>query len=224
MAKKIERVEVRQGYDLWAETYDTTPNPVVAMDGRHTIARLAPQAGELILDAGCGTGRNLRSLLEARSIPVGMDFSFGMLKVAERRYPQVAFAQADLQQNFPFRESSFDAVLCALIGEHLSDLRKVYQETFSVLKAGGRFVFSVYHPALAAAGKEANFERDGVEYRFGAYQHTVEDYVKLLDEAGFQQIRKHEFSGDEELAAQVPSAVKYLNFPVLLILEGKKAE
>jgi malonyl-CoA O-methyltransferase len=153
-----------------------------------------------------------------------MDFSFGMLKVAERRYPQVAFAQADLQQNFPFQEASFDAVLCALIGEHLSDLQKVYQETFRVLKTGGRFVFSVYHPALAAAGKEANFERDGVEYRFGAYQHTVEDYVKLLDEAGFQQITKYEFSGDEELAAQIPAAKKYLNFPVLLILEARKAE
>jgi len=222
MTKRIERVEVQQGYDLWAETYDTTANPVVAMDARHTVARLAPQPGELILDAGCGTGRNLRCLLEAESTPVGMDFSFGMLKVAQRRYPQVAFIQADLQQNFPFQEASFDAVLCALIGEHLSDLRKVFQETFGVLKEEGRFVFSVYHPELAAAGKEANFERDDVEYRFGAYRHTVADYLNLLEDAGFKQIRKYEYLGDEELVAQVPKAAKYLDFPVLLILDARK--
>ncbi len=223
MAKKIERVEVQQGYDLWAETYDTTPNPVVAMDARHTVRRLAPQAGELILDAGCGTGRNLRSLLDAGSPPVGMDFSFGMLRVAKRNYPQAAFLQADMQQNFPFQQGSFDAVLCALIGEHLSDLRKVYSETLAVLKAGGRFVFSVYHPELALAGKEANFERDNIEYRFGAYRHTVDDYVNLLAEAGFKTISKYEFVGDEELVAEIPKAAKYLGFPVLLILEARKA-
>ena len=223
MAKKIERVEVQEGYDLWAETYDATPNPVVAMDARYTVARLAPQAGELILDAGCGTGRNVRSLLEAESTPIGMDFSFGMLKVAKRKYPQVAYVQADLQENFPFQEAFFDAVLCTLIGEHLNNLGKVFQETYGVLKNEGRFVFSVYHPELAAAGKEANFERDNVEYRFGAYRHTVDDYLNLLDDAGFKQIRKYEYLGDEELVARVPKAAKYVDFPVLLILDARKA-
>jgi SAM-dependent methyltransferase len=64
-----KRVSVQEGYDLWSETYDTTPNPVVAMDARHTVALLQPQVGERILDAGCGTGRNLKALLEAGAIP-----------------------------------------------------------------------------------------------------------------------------------------------------------
>ena len=50
--KEAERIRViaREGYNLWAESYDATPNPVVALDARHTIEHLPPQDGERILD------------------------------------------------------------------------------------------------------------------------------------------------------------------------------
>ncbi len=222
MAKKIQRVNVQEGYDLWSETYDTTPNPVVAMDARHTIRLLAPQRGERILDAGCGTGRNLKPVVGVGSKAVGLDFSHGMLKVARRHLPRVPLLRADLQKQFPFETECFDAVLCALIGEHLDDLPTVFRETYNVLKPGGRYVFSVYHPELAAAGKEANFQRDEVEYRLGAVRYTVDDYLNLLDEAGFSRLARHEFNGDDELARTVPVAEKLMNVPVLLALEAKK--
>ena len=91
--KETRRVDVREGYDLWAETYDETPNPVVAMDARYTLDVLSPRPGELILDGGCGTGRHLGSLLRARSNPVGVDFSRGMLEIARRNYPEVSCAR-----------------------------------------------------------------------------------------------------------------------------------
>jgi hypothetical protein len=28
--RRIERLGVREGYDRWSETYDATPNPVIA--------------------------------------------------------------------------------------------------------------------------------------------------------------------------------------------------
>jgi SAM-dependent methyltransferase len=222
LAKKIQRVNVQEGYDLWSETYDTTPNPVVAMDARHTISLLAPQRGERILDAGCGTGRNLKPVVSAGSKAVGLDFSHGMLKVARRHLPRVPLLRADLQQQFPFETECFDAVLCALIGEHLDDLPTVFRETYNVLKPGGRYVFSVYHPELAAAGKEANFQRDDVEYRLGAVRYTVDDYLNLLDDAGFSHLARHEFNGDDELIKTVPVAEKLMNVPVLLAVEARK--
>jgi len=217
-AKKIEHVSAREGYDLWSESYDTTPNPVVAMDSRHTIALLAPGDGELILDAGCGTGRNLKSLMVADSKPVGIDFSFGMLKVARREHPEPPLAIADLERPLPFKDLSFDAVLCALIGEHLSKLPAVLREFFRVLMRPGRLVFSVYHPVMSAAGIEANFDHSGVEYRLGAVHYSVEEHVSLLEDAGFENIRVHEFRGDEELVRSIPAAAKYLNSPILLVL------
>lgn len=220
--REVRRVHAREGYDLWAETYDETPNPVVAMDSRHTLNVLAPRAGEKILDAGCGTGRHLGPMVRAGSSPVGLDFSRGMLSVARRNHPEVPLVFADLQRPLPFEDESFDAVLCALIGEHLDELALAVYEMYRVLKPEGRLVFSVYHPEMAAAGKEAHFERQGTEYRLGARRYAVEDYATLLEEAGFEDLARHEFLGDERLVASVPSAVNLLGFPVLLVLEARK--
>jgi len=220
--KRIVRLAARAGYDLWSETYDSTPNPVVAMDSRYTIARLAPKPGELILDAGCGTGRNLKELSLAGSVPIGFDFSHGMLKVARQNNPEVAMALGNLERPLPFGEQTFDAILCSLIGEHLSELFKALREFHRVLKSSGRLVFSVYHPAMSAAGIEANFERNGIEYRLGAFHYSVGEHVSLLKEAGFAKIAVQEFAGDEELAEMVPAAAKYLGFPILLLLLATK--
>ncbi|MGB7923099.1 MAG: methyltransferase domain-containing protein [Pyrinomonadaceae bacterium] len=222
MGKRVKRVSVKKGYDLWSETYDGTPNPIVAMDARHTLRLLAPQRGERILDAGCGTGRHLKLLIDAGAHTIGLDFSQGMLEVARRNNPSALLVRADLQHPLPFAPARFDALLCALIGEHLGDLRVVFEGMRSVLKPEGRLVFSVYHPELAAAGKEANFMRGGMEYRLGAFRHTVADYQRMLEETGFRGIVKHEFYGDEELARAVPIAAKYLSFPVLLAFEANR--
>src|SRR5213594_708760 len=85
MSKKIERPGIRGGYDRWSETYDETPNPLVALDRRYTMSLLRPRPRERILDAGCGTGANLRLMLHSGSEPVGLDLSRGMLRVARRR-------------------------------------------------------------------------------------------------------------------------------------------
>lgn len=220
--KKIKRVSAREGYDLWSETYDSTPNPVVAMDSRHTIELLCARQRELILDAGCGTGRHLKQLIVSESFPIGIDFSHGMLNEAHRNYPAVPLALADLEYPLPFQSASFDAVLCSLIGEHLTQLGALSREFHRVLKSRGRLVFSVYHPEMAAAGIEANFEKNGVEYRLGAVHYTVREHIDLFQSAGFVEIAAREFNGDEELARVVPSAAKYIGFPLLLVLTARK--
>jgi SAM-dependent methyltransferase len=220
--RKIERPGVRAGYDTWSETYDQTPNPLVALDRRHTLRLLQPRAGERILDAGCGTGANLRTLLDEGSQPLGLDLSRGMLQVARRRLGAVPLAQADLDRALPVRPRSFQAVLCALVGEHLTSPACFFQAAREALCPGGRLVFSVFHPAMAAAGLEANFERTGVEYRLGAVRHSVDDYLQALDDAGFEGLRAHAFTGDEALAAEVPAGVRYLGQPLLLALQARR--
>src|SRR5947208_3650369 len=173
--KRVDRPGVRAGYDLWAETYDATCNPLVALDRRHTLPLLAPRPGEAILDAACGTGQHLRSLAHAGSRPVGLDLSLAMLRVANRRLARVPLVQADLERGLPLRRRTFDAVLCALVGEHLTRLPVFFRDARGVLKPAGRFVFSVLHPEMAAGGIEAKFERGGTEYPLGAVRYSVDD-------------------------------------------------
>jgi SAM-dependent methyltransferase len=222
MSKRVQRPGIRDGYDRWAESYDRTPNPLVALDRRHTGKLLRPGRSERILDAGCGTGAYLGLMLRSGSSPVGLDLSRGMLNVTRAKYPLIPLAQADLNDRLPVRRRAFDAVLCALVGEHLSNLRLLFREIRDSLVRGGRFVFSVFHPEMAAAGIEANFERCGVEYRLGALRHTVADYLNLIDRAGFRRIMVHEFRGDDALVQQVPWASKYLGRPLLLAVEARR--
>src|SRR6059058_1785069 len=94
--KKLSRLGVREGYDLWSESYDQTPNPLVALDRRYTMSLLRPRPAERVLDAGCGTGSHLRFMLWQGSKPVGLDFSWEMLRVTQRKHPVVPLVQADL--------------------------------------------------------------------------------------------------------------------------------
>jgi ubiquinone/menaquinone biosynthesis C-methylase UbiE len=220
--KRVSRPTVREGYDLWAETYDRTPNPLVALDRRHTMQHLKPRQDEWILDAGCGTGANLRRIQRDGSRPVGVDFSRGMLSVARRSSPDIPLAQADLNRDLPVRRGRFDAVLCALVSEHVLSLRTLFTEAFAVLQSGGRFVFSAFHPAVACAGVEANFEHEGTEYRLGAERYTVEDYLNQMDDAGFRGITCREYSVDQQIVEGIPWASKYLGRPLLLVIEAAR--
>jgi SAM-dependent methyltransferase len=222
MAKKVDRPSIRDGYDLWSETYDATPNPLVALDRRHTTSLLRPQPYERILDAGCGTGGHLGLMLLALSSPFGLDLSRGMLSMARRKFPSVPLAQADLNDRLPVHRPIFDAVLCALVSEHIAKLGMLFRDFFDSLAPGGRLVFSAFHPEMAAAGIEANFERNGVEHRLGALRYTVDDYLTMIDDAGFRNIRVSEFHGDEALAQEIPWALKYLGRPLMLDVQATK--
>ena len=223
MTKRVERPGVRKGYDLWAASYDRTPNPLVALDRRHSVAHLRPRAGERILDAGCGTGANLRSIAAAGATAVGLDFSMGMLQSARQAAPRAMLAQADLNRELPLKRAAFDALLCSLVSEHLTNLSMFFAETFAVLRRGGRFVFSAFHPEIALAGVEANFEQDGVEYRLGAEPYSVDDYLNRMDDAGFRDLRVRDYMVDEALIGEIPWAVKYLGRPLLLVVEAARA-
>jgi SAM-dependent methyltransferase len=145
-----------------------------------------------------------------------------MLAEARRTNRSVPLVQADLNRHLPTRECVFDAVLCALVAEHLTALRLFFEGVFAVLREGGRLVFAAFHPEMAAVGVEANFEIDGIEDRVGAELHTVEDYLDGITAAGFENLHWCEYEVDEQLVAEAPSARKHLGQKLLLMIEAER--
>src|SRR6185295_14035110 len=63
--------------------------------GEGVIELLAPEAGEKILDLGCGTGHLTSLIAEAGALVVGVDKSPKMIESARASYPELEFVESD---------------------------------------------------------------------------------------------------------------------------------
>jgi len=110
--------------------------------------RLAPQ--HRLLDIACGFGVFTRALAREAAFTVGTDLA-GMLlrKGRELELPPLSgLAQARAQQQ-PFRDGSFDRILCFGMFFHLEpeSARQVVAEVLRLLRPGGRaLIGDVLHP------------------------------------------------------------------------------
>lgn len=110
------------------------------------LARL--EAGEAVLDVGCGTGTLAIAAARragATGAVTGVDPSAELLerarKKARRAHAGVAFVQSGGEE-LPFPDASFDLVLSSLVLHHLSHdaLRSSAHEMHRVLKPEGRLL------------------------------------------------------------------------------------
>lgn len=107
------------------------------------LALTRPLDGERILEVGCGYGRISHALLESAKIRlVGVDLSEPMLRSCRRALASNFVAcHADAEQ-LPFKDGSFDTVVCTGVLMHLKDQRVALAELSRVLRPGGRLVVS----------------------------------------------------------------------------------
>jgi demethylmenaquinone methyltransferase/2-methoxy-6-polyprenyl-1,4-benzoquinol methylase len=115
------------------------------MDGawRRVVAEIALGAEHAgpsadVLDVGTGTGKLAQAVLDAAPAArvVGVDFTFGMLRVAGRGLALVA---ADALR-LPFPDNQFDAIVSAFVVRNLADVPRGVDEQVRVLRPGGRLV------------------------------------------------------------------------------------
>ncbi|MDR6781900.1 tellurite methyltransferase [Pedobacter africanus] len=102
----------------------------------------------MILDAGCGTGRNLLYLLKSGANVFGVDQN--PEAIAKLRALAGSFSQVDPQENFkvasveqlPFENEHFDLVISSAVlhfAENLSHFEAMLNSMWRVLKPGGYF-------------------------------------------------------------------------------------
>lgn len=141
-----ERISHR--YDRLALIYG--PLSVALMMRRRmrdeAVRRLALEAGDAVLEVGCGSGANLGRLLAAvgpGGAVTGIDLSPRMLERAERlrrrnRWENVTLREQDARSLDGGAE--FDAVLFSLSYSVLPDPRATLAAVWSMLRPGGRTV------------------------------------------------------------------------------------
>jgi SAM-dependent methyltransferase len=107
--------------------------------------------GVRLLDTATGPGYVAGAAAHRGACAVGVDFSAAMLAEARRRHPAVEFREGDVEA-LPFPEGSFDAAAMNFGLLHLGRPERALREARRVLRAGGRFGFTVWARPEEAVG------------------------------------------------------------------------
>jgi ubiquinone/menaquinone biosynthesis C-methylase UbiE len=133
-------------FDHWAKKYDQwfeTPmgRLIKGYESKLIFRMLAPEPGELILDAGCGTGIFTEDIIETGARVVGLELAFDMLRRAVTKCSGQTFHSVigDIQR-LPFADASFNKAISITAIEFIQDARRAVEELFRVTKPGGCIV------------------------------------------------------------------------------------
>ena len=174
-------------HQAWNPTHYDHAGAFVPKLAADLIDLLAPQAGERVLDLGCGTGDLTAQLAAAGTRVLGLDASSDMVAEAQRKHPNQTFVVGDGQELSYERE--FDAVFSNATLHWMPRADAVAAGIARALRPGGRFVAefggarcvqtvrSAVQAELAALGIEGH----GTPAWFFP---TVPQYARILDEAG----------------------------------------
>lgn len=155
--------------------------------GMPVMELLNAQAGERILDLGCGDGVLTKKLEDMGCELVGIDSSPELIAAAQELGLNVVVQNA---YEIDFR-AEFDAVFSNAALHWMKDADRVINNVFRALRAGGRFVAECGgHKCVETIQTALVAELDRRGYDGWAanpwYFHTTEDYRSRLEKAGFE--------------------------------------
>jgi len=138
-------------FDVWSRFYDAPLVQRLTYRPEHdaVLRGLRRAAHARVLDVGCGTG--LFAARIGRELPgadvVGCDFSRGMLEKATGRARDAAFVRGSAL-SLPFRDGSFEALVCTEAFHWFPDPDEALREFFRVLAPKGRAFVCLVNPPL----------------------------------------------------------------------------
>ena len=164
--------EVREIWDRnapwWDERIGEGNKYQTLLIGPATERLLELRPGEVILDVACGNGAFSRRMAQLGARVVAFDFSERMLERARERTTEFREAieyrlvdATDESQLLALGRERFDAAVCTMALMDMAAIEPLISALSQLLKAGGRFVFSVPHPCFnSSEGTTLVAERD----------------------------------------------------------------
>lgn len=169
--------------------------------GNSLIEWLQPQAGEQILDLGCGTGELTAKLAETGAQVTGLDASASMIESAKRNFPQLDFVVANAASfSLP---KQYDAIFSNAALHWMLDKEAVAARMYQHLKPGGRLILEMGAQGNVAGllqALEQAMQQHGYIYAPFWYFPSVGEYTSILEQYGFKVQQALYFDRATELA------------------------
>ena len=186
-------VSCKEGYALWAKTYDEENNPLIAVEEPHVEEILKALPYSHVLDVGAGTGRYALRMAKSGASVSALDNCPEILEVAKRTADKdnlkIDFHLGSLEKPLPYDSNTFDLVICALTLTHIPNIQEVIGEFERVLKKHGHLLVTDFHPEGVAQGWRTEFRAHDILYQLPNMNHTRQDYVNAIMDTGFHVVR-----------------------------------
>ena len=199
--------ENKSGADVSDAQFDRGVAPRDAdldeLSRRELLAFVGPRREEVVLDAGCGTGTNIRLLRGRVGAIFAFDYAGAAVARCHKRLRQegindVALMQASVT-SIPLKDKSVDRVLCMSVLQYLNDedVRAVLSEFGRVLRGHGQLVMhvknlsSIYLSTLVLAKRAKRLLGRPVAME---YFRPFKWYISELRAAGFTVVDYNSFN------------------------------
>lgn len=139
-----------QHFERWSRSYEESWMQRRVFAPTHSaVLALATQlpTPDVILDAGCGTGRLLRAAAQRwpDATLIGVDPAEGMVEMARKLTPGATIHRG-LAEALPLPDASVDLVFSTLSFHHWHDQQAGVREMARVLRPGGHFILADVAP------------------------------------------------------------------------------
>lgn len=139
--------------------------------------------GQSILDAGCGSGRNLKWFYQNDFLITGIDVDKERIKLAKKIYPIAAanFSVGTLDK-MPYDNEAFDHIICCAVlhfAKDTSHFDKMFAEIYRVLKENGTLLIRMASD-IGLDGKKPSVQ-DGKSKTPGNFYITRQLISEIVD-------------------------------------------
>ena len=175
--------------DYYEELWERLPDGLKPPDlsRRAAFAQTNVQAGERVLDLGCGEGDLTAVLARAGTRTLGVDVAEAALARARRRHPELSFEPVPINGPLPLADGAFDVVWASEVIEHVADTARWLSEVRRVLVPRGRLLVTTpNHGRLALALRGvAHYSQPLGDH---LHLYSARSLRELLREFGFTEV------------------------------------
>ncbi|MCK4357552.1 MAG: arsenite methyltransferase [Candidatus Cloacimonetes bacterium] len=158
------------------------------------VALASLKEGDIVLDLGSGAGFDC--FLAANKVGkngrvIGVDMTPEMIEKArenakKNNYGNVEFRLGEIE-NLPAADNSVDIIISNCVINLSPDKKRVFKETYRVLKPGGRLMIS----DIVLLKELPDFIKNSIQAYIGCLSGAIrrDEYIEAIKTAGFQKVR-----------------------------------
>ncbi|MFC9745653.1 class I SAM-dependent methyltransferase [Streptomyces niveus] len=232
MDRTAYKSAVTEAFNSAAASYDELGVEFFTPMGRRLVERVAPAAGERVLDVGCGKGAALFVAAERvgpSGHALGIDIAPAMVEEARRRAVALGTGHVEVRvmdgENPDLPEASFDVVTGSYSVIFLPDAPAALAQYARLLRPGGRIaftspvftddtfpflppVFTDLIPERLLRNLPTEWQPESLKRRFNSWLGDTEELNRTMVRAGFEDVE----ITDEHVGLVAPDGTTWVDW------------